>query len=55
MKLKSYTQENEELIAGQGASTATAHCITKQENYLLSHRHLQWTRQLTVLQGVPET
>ena len=55
MKLKSYTQENVELIAAQAAFTETAHCITKQENYLLSHRHLQWTQQLTVLQGVPET
>jgi hypothetical protein len=37
-----------ELIVAQGASTETAHFITKQENYLLSQWHLQWTWQLTV-------
>ena len=44
-----YTGKHVELIVAQGASTETAHFITKQENYLLSH----W--QLTVPQGVPET
>ena len=38
-----YTGKHVELIVAQGASTETAHCITKQENYLLSHCHLQWT------------
>jgi len=50
-----YTGKHVELTVAQGASTETAHCITKQENYLLSHRHLQRTGQRTVPQGVPET
>jgi hypothetical protein len=32
-----YTGIHLELIVAQGVSTATAHFITKQENYLLSH------------------
>jgi len=32
-----YTGKQAELIVGQGVSTETAHFITKQENYLLSH------------------
>jgi len=32
-----YTVKHVELIVAQGASTETAHCIAKQENYLLSH------------------
>jgi len=32
-----YTGKHVELILAQGASTETAHFITKQENYLLSH------------------
>jgi hypothetical protein len=32
-----YTEEHVELTVAQGASKETAHCITKQENYLLSH------------------
>jgi hypothetical protein len=32
-----YTGKHVELIVGQGASTETAHFITRQENYLLSH------------------
>jgi hypothetical protein len=43
------------VIVAQGASTETAPFITKQENYLLSHWHLQGTWQLTVPQGIPET
>jgi len=31
-----YTGKHVELIVAQGASTETAHFITKQENYLLS-------------------
>jgi len=50
-----YTGKHLELIVAQGASTETAHFITKQEKYLLSHWHLQWTWQLTVPKGVPET
>jgi len=50
-----YTGKHVELIVAQGASTETAHFITKQEIYLLSHWHLQWTWQLPVPQGVPET
>jgi hypothetical protein len=38
MLLKRSTQENMlELIVAQGASTETAHIITKQENDLLAH------------------
>ena len=50
-----YTGKHVELTVAQWASTETAHCITKQENYLLSHWHLQRTGQRTVPQGVPET
>jgi hypothetical protein len=32
-----YTGKYVELIAVKGASTQTAHCIIKHENYLLSH------------------
>jgi len=32
-----YTGKHVEPIVAQGASTETAHFITKQENYLLSH------------------
>jgi hypothetical protein len=32
-----YTGKHVELIVTQGASTETAHFITKQENYLISH------------------
>jgi len=32
-----YTGKHVELIVAQGASTETAHFITKQEIYLLSH------------------
>jgi len=32
-----YTGKPVELTVAQGASTETAHFITKQENYLLSH------------------
>ena len=32
-----YTGKHVELTVAQGASTETAHFITKQENYLLSH------------------
>ena len=38
-----YTGKHVEQIVAQGASTETAHLITKQENYLLSHWHLQGT------------
>jgi len=31
------TGKHVELIVPQGASTETAHFITKQENYLISH------------------
>jgi hypothetical protein len=32
-----YTGKHVELTVAEGASTQTAHCITKQENYLLSY------------------
>jgi hypothetical protein len=32
-----YTGKHVELTAAQWASTETANCIRKQENYLLSH------------------
>jgi hypothetical protein len=32
-----YTEKHLELIVAQGASTETAHFITKHKNYLLSH------------------
>ena len=32
-----YIGKQVELIVSQGASTETAHVITKQENYLLPH------------------
>jgi hypothetical protein len=32
-----YTRKHVELIVAQAASTETAHFITRQENYLLSH------------------
>jgi len=38
-----YRGKHVELIVAQGPFTETAHFITKQENYLLSHLHLQWT------------
>jgi TusA-related sulfurtransferase len=38
-----YTGKHVELIVTQDASTETAHFITKQENYVLSHWHLQGT------------
>jgi hypothetical protein len=38
-----YTVQHVELIVEKDASTETAHCITKQENYLLSYSHLQVT------------
>jgi hypothetical protein len=34
---ENYTGKHVELIVAQGASTGTAHFITKHENYLLSH------------------
>jgi hypothetical protein len=37
------TGNHVEIIVAQWATTGTTHCITKQENYLLSHQHLQWT------------
>jgi len=38
-----YTRTHVEIIVAQAVSTETAHFITKQENYLLSHRHVQGT------------
>jgi hypothetical protein len=34
-----YTGKHVELTVAQGASIETVYCITKKENYLLSHTH----------------